>query len=65
MILRVVYNMVTALVLSGGSGTRMGTNIPKQYIKVCGRMVISYCLKTIVSHGEIDTIQVVADKMWR
>ena len=57
--------MVTALLLSGGSGTRMGTNIPKQYIEVCGRMVTSYCLKTIISHEEIDAVQVVADKMWR
>ena len=34
--------MVTVLVLSGGSGTRMGMDIPKQYIKVNGRTVISY-----------------------
>lgn len=29
--------MVTALILSGGTGTRPGANIPKQYIKVNNR----------------------------
>lgn len=56
--------MVTALVLSGGSGARMGMDIPKQYIKVNGRTVIAYCLETLFSHEEIDAVQVVADKMW-
>ena len=42
--------MVTALLLSGGTGTRMGTETPKQYIKVNDRPIIAYCLDTILSH---------------
>ena len=57
--------MVTALVLSGGTGTRMGINTPKQYIEVKGRPIISYCLQTLLSHEKIDAVQVVADPMWR
>ena len=34
--------MNTALVLAGGTGTRLGADIPKQYIEVNGRMVIDY-----------------------
>ncbi len=57
--------MVTALILSGGTGTRMGTETPKQYIKVNHRPIIAYCLETILSHEGIDAVQVVADEMWR
>lgn len=57
--------MVTALVLSGGTGTRMGINTPKQYIEVAGRSIISYCLQTLLSHAKIDAVQIVADEMWR
>lgn len=57
--------MVTALILSGGTGTRMGVEIPKQYIEVKGRPIIAYCLRTLLFHEGIDAVQVVADKMWR
>ncbi len=57
--------MVTALVLSGGSGTRMGMDIPKQYIKVSGRTVISYCLESFFTYEMIDAVQIVADEAWR
>lgn len=57
--------MVTALILSGGSGTRMGMDIPKQYIKVNGRTVISYCLEIFFAHEMIDAVQIVADEAWQ
>lgn len=56
--------MVTALLLSGGTGTRMGINTPKQYIEVKGRPIISYCLRTLLFHEGIDAVQIVADEMW-
>ena len=57
--------MITALVLSGGSGTRMGMDTPKQYIEVNGRSVISYCLEILLNHETIDAVQIVADEAWR
>lgn len=57
--------MITALVLSGGSGTRMGMDTPKQYIEVNGRSVISYCLETLLNHETIDAVQIVADEVWQ
>ena len=56
--------MGIALILSGGSGTRLGADIPKQYIEVCGRTVISYCIERLSSHPEIDGIQIVAAPQW-
>ena len=57
--------MVTALILSGGTGKRMGTDIPKQYIKVNGKPVISWCMESLAAHPKIDAIQIVAEEMWR
>lgn len=56
--------MNIALVLSGGTGTRMGVSMPKQYIEVNGRIIISYCLEQLLVHDQIDAIQIVADKAW-
>lgn len=57
--------MNIALILSGGTGTRMGTHIPKQYIEVCGKPIISYCIECILKHPEIDAIQIAAEEEWR
>lgn len=57
--------MNIALILSGGTGRRMGLNMPKQYIEVGGRPIISYVLERLLSHGEIDAVQIVAEEEWR
>lgn len=56
--------MNIALVLAGGIGRRIGSKVPKQYIKVGGKPIISYCLDTLNEHEEIDAIWIVADEMW-
>lgn len=57
--------MQIALLLSGGIGTRLHSDIPKQYIKVGGRPIISYALRTLSGHSGIDGIQIVADPSWQ
>ena len=37
--------MNIALVLAGGTGVRLGADIPKQYIEVNGKMIIDIVLK--------------------
>lgn len=56
--------MNIALILSGGIGLRLGADIPKQYIHINGRPIISYCIEQISKHERIDAIQIVADKSW-
>ena len=56
--------MNIALILAGGTGTRLGENIPKQYIMVNEKPIISYCLEKFSNHTEIDKIQIVADESW-
>lgn len=57
--------MITALILSGGTGTRLGADIPKQYIEVDSRPIISYCFETLAASRYIDDIWIVADEQWQ
>ena len=57
--------MTIALILSGGTGTRLGFDIPKQYIEVNGRPIISYSIESLSSHNELVAIQIVADPVWQ
>lgn len=57
--------MVTALVLSGGTGTRFDSGIPKQYLSVNGKPIIAYCLDVFQADNNISQIVIVAEKRWR
>lgn len=56
--------MNIALILAGGTGTRLGSNIPKQYMEVNGEMVILHCLAVFGMHPQIEAIQIVAHREW-
>lgn len=57
--------MNIALLLSGGTGLRLGSDIPKQYIEVSGRPIISFVIERLSLHDEIDALQIVASKEWQ
>ncbi len=57
--------MNVALILAGGSGVRLGSDIPKQYIAVKGKTVIMHCLEVFGTHPQIDAVQIVAHVEWR
>ena len=57
--------MNIALILSGGMGRRIGSDIPKQYIKVDDRTILSYSLETLLSSESVDAVQIVADRDWK
>lgn len=57
--------MNIALVLSGGTGTRVGGDIPKQYITVGGRMLIAFCLDMFIKHNKVDGVWIVAAPEWK
>lgn len=56
--------MNIALILSGGTGSRLGADIPKQYIKVAGKRIIDYCLDTFEICESVDAIHIVAEEQW-
>lgn len=57
--------MNIAILLSGGVGSRIHSNIPKQYISVSNRLIITYALETLVNCSLIDWVYIVADSEWK
>lgn len=56
--------MNIALIIAGGVGTRMGQDIPKQFLSVEDRPVIVYTLEAFQRHSRIDSIAVVCVEGW-
>jgi len=57
--------MNIAVILSGGIGSRMGLDIPKQYVLVKNQPIINYCLKTFIEHDKIDIIVITVANEWK
>jgi 2-C-methyl-D-erythritol 4-phosphate cytidylyltransferase len=55
---------IVALLIAGGSGHRMGQDIPKQFLTVNEKPVIVYTLEAFQKHPEIDSIGVVCLDGW-
>ena len=56
--------MNIAIILAGGSGHRMGQDIPKQFINVYDKPVLLYTLSGFQNHPDIDAIEVVCIDGW-
>ena len=56
--------MNISLIIAGGSGKRMGQDIPKQFLTVNEKPVIVYTLEAFQTHPEIDVIGVVCIEGW-
>ena len=56
--------MNIALLTAGGSGTRMGTDIPKQFLTVDDKPIIVYTLEVFQNHPAIDKIIVACKDGW-
>lgn len=56
--------MNIALLMMGGSGTRFGANVPKQFVEIGGRPIFAYILKGLEQVKSINQIIVVTHKDW-
>lgn len=56
--------MVIAVVIAGGSGTRMGYEIPKQFINVYDKPILFYTLDAFQQHPMVDAIELVCLGGW-
>ena len=57
--------MNTGILLSGGKGTRINTEVPKQYVRVNGHMIVTYSLEAIMKSAYIDCVRIVAEEEWQ
>lgn len=56
--------MNVAVIIAGGSGQRMGQDIPKQFINVYDKPVLIYTLESFQRNDLIDAIEVVCIDGW-
>lgn len=56
--------MNIAVIIAGGSGHRMGQDIPKQFINVYDKPVLIYTLEGFQRHPMVDAIEVVCIDGW-
>ncbi|MGM9746274.1 MAG: SDR family NAD(P)-dependent oxidoreductase [Paludibacteraceae bacterium] len=49
-----------AVILAGGSGNRLGGNLPKQFLKVAGKQIIEHTVDVFEQHEQIDEIAIVS-----
>ncbi|MBP3762594.1 MAG: 2-C-methyl-D-erythritol 4-phosphate cytidylyltransferase [Bacteroidales bacterium] len=54
-----------AVVLAGGTGSRMGGDVPKQFLQLAGREVIEHSVDVFDAHPAIDEVAVVVHPEWR
>ena len=57
--------MNIAVILAGGTGSRMGGSLPKQFLDLDGRPVIVNSIEAFDSHPAIDEVAVVIHPDWR
>lgn len=56
--------MIYAVIIAGGVGSRVGADIPKQFIEVEGKPVLAHTLENFQQHSQIDKIIVVCVEGW-
>lgn len=56
--------MNIALLIAGGSGNRMGQDIPKQFMHVDGCPIVIHTMRCFQTHPDVDAIAVVCLKGW-
>jgi len=52
------------LLMMGGSGTRLGANIPKQYLEVAGRPIFYYIVQKYAQMRDMDLLCIVSHPDW-
>ena len=55
---------VVAVILAGGLGARVGTVLPKQFIKVAGKTIIEHTISVFQASDSIDEIVVMTNPEW-
>jgi len=57
--------VIAAIVVAAGRGVRFGSDVPKQYLKVNDKPLLSYSLLTLERHPTVDCIILVAAQEWK
>lgn len=58
-------DMTVAIIIAGGVGSRMGADVPKQFVQVNGKPVLFYTLEAFEEHPQVDVIELVCIDGWQ
>ena len=56
--------MAYGLILAGGIGRRMGAEIPKQYLRIRGKAIISYTVAAFLASDKLEKVIVLVPEDW-
>lgn len=56
--------MNVAIIIAGGTGQRMGQDIPKQFISIYDKPVLIYTAESFQNHPKVDAIEIVCIDGW-
>ena len=56
--------MITAMILAGGVGARVGADCPKQFVEVLGKPILAYTIEIYQRNAKVDAIEVVCHNDW-
>ena len=59
------FSRINLILLAGGTGSRMQTATPKQFLPLNGKLIIHYSLELFLSIPEIKEIVIVSDPQYR
>lgn len=57
--------MNVALIIAGGVGSRMGLDVPKQFVTISGKPVLIYTMECFEHHPMVDCIELVCLDGWQ
>lgn len=53
--------MVSAAILAGGTGSRMGAALPKQFLEIGGKPILLYSVEAFLSQEEVDLVVIASN----
>ena len=56
--------MITAMILAGGVGARVGAERPKQFVEVCGKPILAYTIEIYQKNPQVEAIEIVCHADW-
>ncbi|MCF6238000.1 MAG: 2-C-methyl-D-erythritol 4-phosphate cytidylyltransferase, partial [Candidatus Marinimicrobia bacterium] len=59
-----INTLNTAIIVAAGSGSRLASQIPKQFLKLNGREILSYSVQTFLEHPEIHKVIIVTSAVY-
>jgi 2-C-methyl-D-erythritol 4-phosphate cytidylyltransferase/2-C-methyl-D-erythritol 2,4-cyclodiphosphate synthase len=55
-------NKTIAIIVAGGTGQRISSNLPKQFLEIGGKAILQHSMQTFLSTSRVDKVLVVVNK---